>query len=42
MSDKLSGEIQPGPVILFGSGETSPSGRKVFERILRELPPRRA
>lgn len=30
----------PGPVILFGSGETSPSGRKVFDRILRRLPPR--
>jgi cyanophycinase-like exopeptidase len=24
---------------LFGSGETSPSGRKVFDRLLRDLPP---
>lgn len=29
----------PGPVILFGSGETSPSGRKVFEKIFSQLPP---
>ncbi len=28
----------PGPVILFGSGETSPSGRKVFDQALRNLP----
>lgn len=28
----------PGPVILFGSGETSPSGRKVFDQALRKLP----
>ncbi len=39
MSDEQSSSIQPGPVILFGSGETSPSGRKVFDRILRDLPP---
>ena len=30
--------IQPGPVILFGSGETSPSGRKIFDAVLRGLP----
>lgn len=30
----------PGPVIFFGSGETSPSGRKVFDLILQRLPPR--
>jgi cyanophycinase-like exopeptidase len=29
---------EPGLIILFGSGETSPSGRKVFDRILRLLP----
>ncbi|MFM8321923.1 MAG: hypothetical protein ACKOC5_13500, partial [Chloroflexota bacterium] len=29
---------RPGPVILFGSGETSPSGRKVFDRVLKGLP----
>jgi hypothetical protein len=28
----------PGPVVLFGSGETSPSGRKVFEYVLKRLP----
>ena len=32
-------KILPGPVVLFGSGETSPSGRKVFEMIMRKLPP---
>lgn len=32
----------PGWVVLFGSGETSPSGRKVFELVMRRLrvPPR--
>ncbi len=30
--------IQPGPIVLFGSGETSPSGRKIFDRLLRQLP----
>lgn len=29
----------PGPIILFGSGETSASGRKVFDLALRNLPP---
>jgi cyanophycinase-like exopeptidase len=29
----------PGLVVLFGSGETSPSGRKVFDLVLRRLPP---
>lgn len=28
----------PGVVVLFGSGETSPSGRKVFDHILSSLP----
>jgi cyanophycinase-like exopeptidase len=32
--------MNPGPIILFGSGETSPSGRKVFEQIVRHLPAR--
>lgn len=31
-------EIHPGVVVLFGSGETSPSGRKVFDHILRTMP----
>ena len=29
----------PGPVVLFGSGETSPSGRKVFDFLLSKLTP---
>lgn len=29
----------PGRLVFFGSGETSPSGRKVFDYILRKLPP---
>jgi hypothetical protein len=38
MDESLSVDISPGLVVLFGSGETSPSGRKVFETILRDLP----
>lgn len=30
---------QPGPVVLFGSGETSDSGRRVFEWLLARLDP---
>ena len=29
----------PGPILLFGSGETSPSGRKAFDAVMRQLPP---
>jgi len=29
----------PGPIILFGSGETSASGRKVFDAVLQDLRP---
>ena len=29
----------PGPIILFGSGETSASGRKVFDAVLQNLRP---
>ena len=29
---------QPGSIILFGSGETSSTGRKIFERVFRLLP----
>jgi hypothetical protein len=29
----------PGLIVLFGSGETSPTGRKIFEDIFRTLPP---
>jgi cyanophycinase-like exopeptidase len=28
----------PGSILLFGSGETSPSGRKVFDHALQQLP----
>ncbi len=29
----------PGLIVLFGSGETSPTGRKIFEAVLHGLPP---
>ena len=32
-------ETEPGPVVLFGSGETSPSGQKIFDQLLKRLPP---
>jgi hypothetical protein len=31
--------FRPGPIVLFGSGETSPSGRKAFERVFSLYPP---
>ena len=31
-------ESTPGPIVFFGSGETSPSGRKVFEAVFQKLP----
>ncbi len=40
MNVQTPGDPKPGAVILFGSGETSPSGRKVFERVFRQLPPK--
>lgn len=30
--------VTPGPIVMFGSGETSPSGRKIFESAFRHLP----
>lgn len=39
MVELLIPEPTPGPVVLFGSGETSPSGRKIFDAILKKLPP---
>lgn len=36
--DKEKKGLIPGPVVLFGSGETSPSGRKVFDHVLKGLP----
>ena len=31
-------QFNPGPIVLFGSGETSPSGRKIFEHVFKQLP----
>lgn len=31
-------QLQPGPIALFGSGEKSPHGRKVFQHLLEDLP----
>ncbi len=31
--------VLPGPIVLFGSGETSPSGRKVFDLLMRKMYP---
>jgi len=28
----------PGPIVLFGSGETSPSGQRIFDKLFRNLP----
>jgi cyanophycinase-like exopeptidase len=36
MNDQLFPE--PGLIILFGSGETSPTGRKIFEHVILSLP----
>ncbi len=30
--------LHPGPIVLFGSGETTASGRKAFDYVLRRLP----
>ncbi len=35
MEDSLQQNWAPGPIVLFGSGETSPSGRKIFETLMR-------
>jgi cyanophycinase-like exopeptidase len=31
--------VEPGKVVLFGSGETSSSGQKVFDHLFRSVPP---
>jgi len=38
--DEMAGQCipQPGLIILFGSGETSPTGRKILEPVFRSLP----
>ncbi len=37
--DDPTQELPPGKLVLFGSGETSPSGQPIHERLLRELAP---
>jgi len=37
MNDQV--DLAPGKLVLFGSGETSPSGQPIHERLLRELTP---
>jgi cyanophycinase-like exopeptidase len=37
--DDHTQEFPPGKLVLFGSGETSPSGQPIHERMLRELTP---
>lgn len=39
MVSTASIQPNPGPLVLFGSGETAPSGRKVFDILMRRLPP---
>jgi hypothetical protein len=38
MNNKSGSQFSPGPIALFGSGETSPSGQKIFKQLLRTLP----
>jgi len=38
MQNLTAQQTTPGPIVLFGSGETSPSAQKVFDYILRGLP----
>lgn len=38
MKNSLEPLAKSGVIVLFGSGETSPSGRKAFEAVLRRLP----
>lgn len=44
MAESFTGGFRPGRVVLLGSGETSPSGRKAFEEVFRRFdhPPRLA
>ena len=32
-------DLHPGPIVLFGSGETTASGRRAFDYVLHRLPP---
>jgi len=38
VNNNLKKNSTPGPVVFFGSGETSPAGRKVFDTVFRKLP----
>ena len=38
MTESENERPKPGPIVLFGSGETSPSAQKVFDYILRQYP----
>jgi hypothetical protein len=38
MHSKTIPPATPGAVVFFGSGETSPSGQRIFDRIFRRLP----
>jgi hypothetical protein len=33
----MTGNLTPGPVVLFGSGETSPSGKRIFDHALAQI-----
>jgi cyanophycinase-like exopeptidase len=34
----MSNSHTPGPIALFGSGETTPQGQKIFDQLFRQLP----
>ena len=36
-SGENQGNVRPGPVVLFGSGETAPAGRRVHETLFQQL-----
>jgi hypothetical protein len=38
MEGLLNSMLRPGPIALFGSGETSSSGQKIFDRLFKWLP----
>jgi hypothetical protein len=38
MNEATRKQPAPGPIVLFGSGETSPAGHKIFNQIFRQLP----
>ncbi len=38
MNDVNNPSTTPGPIVLFGSGETAPSAQKVFDYVMRRLP----